>query len=316
MLDEHAAQSAVAQRSEIKRDLDRMAAAALGWIRRNMAYLDPASPAELPTTPKVKGTLELALLRMIWARLWPDDPGLAEATALLRKIWDSPGFAKMVAADPAWYRQYGLSYGALAPPGVTSGYHREVLRDLADRGFLEPRRKSPHLHLECRYYADLAGAGHRFSSYAELYAASILARRMAALPVTMQEAVEITHTIFYISDFGFADPGLAERERERQLRMACELTEYCLRCNEWDTAAEFVLTQYCLGGDPMTSPSGVAGIRLLQRLQRPDGALPGRSADRQAGESATPVEFFRKAYHTTLVTAIVAMIVSAAPRSS
>jgi hypothetical protein len=49
---------------------------------------------------------------------------------------------------------------------------------------------------------------------------------------------------------------------------------------------------------------------MLAEVQTPGGAIPGPSAGRRADESATPVEFFRKAYQATLVTALAALIVS------
>src|SRR6266545_8059112 len=86
----------------VKDDLDSLAAGVLHWIRRNLEFLDPASPAELPTTPKVKATLELAQFCRIWGRLRPDDDGLDEVTAFVRKFWESPDFLHQVVAKPKW----------------------------------------------------------------------------------------------------------------------------------------------------------------------------------------------------------------------
>ena len=50
----------------------------------------------------------------------------------------------------------------------------------------------------------------------------------------------------------------------------------------------------------------------LLRAQAPDGSVPGRSAALRAEEGDSSAEYFRKAYHTTLVTALMALIVSSA----
>ena len=104
---------------EVRDDLDRLSAGALHWIRHNIKFLDLESPIKLPTTPKVKAILELALLCLIWDRLRPGDDGLAEVTAFVRKIWQSPDCPQLIAADPTWAQHHALIYAAVPPPGVT-----------------------------------------------------------------------------------------------------------------------------------------------------------------------------------------------------
>jgi hypothetical protein len=295
-------------------DLDGLLAGTLNWVRLNMGFLDPKNPNEIRTAPKVKALIELAMFRHYWARLRPGDDRIDEVAAFIRRVWEEPDLPRMVADDPSWSRQFGLSYGAVAPPGITSEAPRATLAALAESGYLAPRRKSPYLHIESRYFADLAGIDHRYDSYAALYAASHLAGRAAALPMAAEDAYNITHTIFYLTDFGLRDCGLAPDERERAYRMICELTEHYVESAEWELAAEFTLAQLGLGADPLRTPSGVACFRQLRQAQLANGAIPGRAAARRADESASAIGFFRTAYHPTLATALISMIVSAAPR--
>jgi hypothetical protein len=302
MLDEDASHFVMA-RSE----LGELAAGVLHWIPRNLGFLDPAS-TDLPPTSKVKAALELALFCRIWARLRPADDGLAEVAAMVRRIWQSPDFSRQVTADPAWARQYALIYAALAPPGLTGSLHQAAVEEPAD--------ESPYLRLETRYYAELAGIGHQIESYAELFASSILAGPATALPISKRRAYNITHTVFYLSDFGLRDPGLARAERERALGLVCQLTDHFVRDDQWDLGGELALTQFCLGGNPADTPSGVAAIKRLRQIQLPNGAIPARSAAQLPGSSATAVELFWKAYHTTLVAGLLSLVVSFAPRNS
>jgi hypothetical protein len=294
-----------------RRDLDRLSAGALHWIRRNLEFLDPSGAgAGLPTTPRVKAILQLAQLCHCWSRVRPGDEGLGEVTAILQRICGQPEFPRHMAADPGFARQYRLMYAALAPAGTADWFHQAALARLAADGDLARIGKSPYLRLETRYYADLAGVSHGIESYAELYESSILARRAAALPVTDADACNITHTVFYLSGFGFRDPGLAPGDRERALHIACQLTDHYVQRDEWDLAGKLLLTQFCLGADPVRTTSGAAGIQGLLQAQAPGGAIPGRSAAQKAGDCATAVEFFRKAYQTTVVTALASLIIS------
>src|SRR5690606_29279116 len=55
--------------------LARLSAGARSWISRNAHYLDPEASG-IPVTPKVKASLELALLYRIWKKTRPEDEEL------------------------------------------------------------------------------------------------------------------------------------------------------------------------------------------------------------------------------------------------
>lgn len=291
--------------------MESLAAGALQWIRLHSGYLDsPSGRAELPVTPRVKALLQLAALRRSWERAAPADPGLAEVTATVEQVWRSPDHPALLIAEPRYAWQFRLMYGALAPPGLSDGPHRAVLAEVVAGGHLTPSRKSAFLHLETRYYAELAGVEHRLHSYPDLYRASRLARHRDGRPVTELDVCDVTHTVFHLSDFGFRDPGLSGDALEHARDRVRRLTEDCVRNGDWDLTAKLVLAQHCLGLDPLATPSGAAGLRLLAGVQSPGGAIPGRSSGDRADTAETTVEFFRKAYQSTLVTALTALTVA------
>lgn len=291
--------------------LDQLRTGALGWVRRNAGYLDsPSASAELPSTPRAKAFLQLAQLCRSWARVAPDDPGLDEVAALIQRVWRRPELPDVLAAEPRFARQYGLMYGALAPAPAAAGPHQAVLARLAADGYLSSPGKSPYLRLETRYYADMAGVDHEIESYPELYGSSLLARRMTAVPVTEDEACNITHTIFYLSDYGSRDPGVDGSELAWAQRIVIELTGHYVQRDEWDHAGKFLLAQFCLGVNPAGTPSGAACIRMLAQIQEPSGAIPGRSIRLVPDPAATVVQRFRKAYQPTLMAALMSLMIS------
>ncbi|MFH7599677.1 hypothetical protein WDV06_31945 [Streptomyces racemochromogenes] len=199
--------------------------------------------------------------------------------------------------------------GGGAPAGPTTDAPRTLLARLAAEDYLTPDRKPPFLHLEARYYADLARAPHRFAPYEELYEASPLPLA-ATLPVADLDACQVAHTLFYLSDFGLCDLFLPEAERARALRVVERLTDHCVGLGDWDVVPKLMIAQFCLGADPLRTPSGAAGLRMLASAQAPDGAIPGRSAGERLPADATPVEYFRKSYKVTLVVALMTLIVT------
>lgn len=299
--------TAVAEAEEVeaaRRGMRRLSEGARRWMVGSLRYLAPDFP-DLPVTPKAKACLELALLRRLWDRVRPTDEGLAEVSAAVDAIWADPDFPDQVAAAPGYFRQYGLIYGALAPPGATR--HRATLEQLAPGGRLATYGKSPYLRLETRYYADLAGLDHQFESYRVLYERSELANLTEVSP-DIEEAYRVTHTLFHLTDFGARPPQLTEAERRHALGIVDRLTDHFIAVEHWDLTAELLLSQHCLGQDPTRTRSGAAGVRALLGVQTADGRIPARFAAQRPPEASPPVSLFRFAYHTTLVTALASMI--------
>jgi len=309
-----AAGGAAGRRAGVLDDLDVLSTGTLGWIRHNIKLLDPSSADELPATLKVKSFLELAQLCRLWARFRPDDDGLDELTSFVRDIWQRSDFSRLVAADISSDRLFALVYGALAPAGVTTGFHRAALAKLVANGDLTAHGKLPYARLETRYYAELAGVGHGIESYPELYAASILAKLVTSGPIsiTVMDAYALTHTIWYLTDFGFRDPVLTYEDRERVLQVLGRLTRFCIQSNKWDLLGEFLLAQFCLGGNPDNCSSMVVGIARLRQIQLANGAIPGRSAEEQPAKSATMVDQFQKCYHPTLQAGLASLAIFSA----
>lgn len=305
--------------------LEQLSCGALDWLGRNLDHFDPFSAsAPSATHGKAKAALELALLCHCAARTEHAPEALSGAIALVRKLWQDPDFPPLFDEIPAHASTYGLIYAALAPDGIDGTECQATLARLSP-DLLSPHGKSAYRGIEIRYYADKAGVRHGMEPYAELLPRSPLVALPSATaeapaspdtaPLATPEAYALTHTAFYLGDFGRAAPGLTGSALAHARALVARMLDHCVGHDRWDLAAELVLTQFILGSEPLRTPSGAAAVECLVRAQRPDGAIPGRSAALQAPPSAPAGEFFRKAYHTTLVTALMALIVSS-PRLS
>ncbi|WP_406055557.1 hypothetical protein OG462_07130 [Streptomyces sp. NBC_01077] len=311
--------------------LEQLSAGALDWLGGNLDLFDPFSAgARSATHGKAKAALELGLLCHRAVRPNDSSDPLSGAAALVRKLWQDPEFPRLFDDIPAYTSTYRLIYAALAPDGIDDTHCRAALA-LLGPDLLSPRGKSPYRRVEIRYYADKAGVRHGIEPYAELLPQSPLvghhtagptdaASKDAVEPLTTPQAYALTHTAFYLGDFGRVAPGIVDGVLEHARDLVRRMLLHCVEHDRWDLAAELVLTQFVLGEDPLRTPSGAAAVECLVRAQRPDGAIPARSAALMASPSATvptPAgEFFRKAYHTTLVTALMASIVSSSRRPS
>ncbi len=291
--------------------LDVLLAGSLRWVRGNSGYLDSASGrAELPPMPRVKAILQLALLHYHWAKVRPADEGRAGIAAFIEEIWQRPEFIRLIAEDLRFAQTFGLMYGALVPAGSNGGLREGMLAKLAADGFLSPDGKSAYDCLATRYYADLAGVSHGFAPYLELYQSSPLGSNAALDRPLELDVCNVTHTVFYLSHFGFRDTGLDLVGRIRVLGILSRLTEHCVARSEWDLTGKLMLAQHCLGGDPLDTALGKQALDLIAQAQVPSGGFPGRSSAQRVPESATALEFFRKSYQTTVTIALMSLILS------
>jgi hypothetical protein len=290
--------------------LSDLAERAVQWLGRNLQFFDPLSPrSPLPVRRSIRAAIELALLCRVWTKLKPANDVLYEATALLEKIWARPEFPLLIDMHGGAYADiHRLTYAALAPVGAREDLREAALARLNADGYLLPLAKSPYRQLEVRYFADLAKAEHGMEPYRDLAGNSLLAR-LPASPVGQNEAYLLTHAVFYLSDFGRCDLDLPSDVRDRAERFTRSMLDSCVRQNLWDLTAELIVATALLGRGSADSPSGQAGIQCLARAQLDNGAIPGASAADRALPSQTTAEFFCKAYHTTLVTVMMALIV-------
>ncbi|MFI0944089.1 DUF6895 family protein [Streptomyces sp. NPDC021020] len=292
-------------------DLEQLSAGTLGWVVENLDYFDPfGADARTPGLGRAKAALELALLCHCWSRQDGHDARLDKANALLRTVWRHPGFPGLLTAEPEAAAVYRLVAAALAPHGVDpwTGGAPPTPEDLTPEGLL------PYRRLELRFYADKAGVHHTIEPYEDLVGKNVLVTLPAAPagrppepPVTIPRAYALTHSASYLSDFGRTAPGLTPDALTAAADLLDRQLEHCVRHSWWDLAAELVTARHCLGGRPLDTAVGAAAVRCLADAQLPGGALPGRTAaDRD--DVSGPL-LFAKAYHTTLVTALMTVLV-------
>lgn len=303
--------SAEAGGGTVAGNLARLSAGALDWLRHNLGFFNPYSAgAQLSGYRKAKAALELRLLHYCWDGLHPADASLADVDDLIMTLWQLPDFQRLVTSRPDHPAYYALIYAAMAPAGIDYELRDATLAMLQAERYLSGAGQSPLMRLQTRYFADKAGVEHEIEPYEELIEQSILVK-LPAGPVTIQQAYSITHASFFLSDYSRKSPGLDPGRLARAVQLADRMLNYCAGRDMWDLSAELVITLSCLGVDPVSSYSGAAAIRCLARAQLPSGAIPGRSAGQQADEPTSPADFFfGRAYHTTLMTALIPLIVA------
>ena len=159
---------------------------------------------------------------------------------------------------------------------------------------------------------DICGFQHRMPSYRDLYRQTLLSALPPAAMVTNLDIYCMTHSVFYLTDFGSHSAPLSKRCNVATVELAETLLLLAVLSGDMDLVAELLLAVSCLGSPP--GETSQAAWSALVRSQLPDGAIAGPWFDPNGMSSMSPDQArktsFEHCYHTT-VAALLAWSVGA-----
>jgi hypothetical protein len=283
---------------------------ASAWLRRELRSFDPRGQNTDLDEARRTALAELALLCLLLRRLPPgagDYGWLVEpATQLLVRAFRRKEVHSFLFEGPvAAFAGHLLIWLAL-PPEIAEGIvTRSELQTLLDKRNVTRVERTPTRLLELRYLLDLADLRHKLPGWRALYRGTLAASRPVTESLEPSDIYAITHTIFYVTDFG-REPAraLSGAERARLIQLTDELQERMIRARHWDLVAELILTRCCLA-EPRSRADG-AGWEALARAQAAEGAFLSPAAQHLVESLASGPEerrelIFLASYHTCLV---------------
>jgi hypothetical protein len=144
-----------------------------------------------------------------------------------------------------------------------------------------------------------------------LYQTTTLARAHCIAYLNRDDAYSITHTIFYLTDFGNRPLPFDDYEKTRIKEIVEALLIHYWRTSYWDLVGELLINLECL---KMTNSICYTGSsNAFQRAWLEDGAVPPHPIESEADSgdatsndkrSDAAVASFWRHYHTTLVGAL------------
>jgi len=288
--------------------------ASADWITNHLQFFSAkfgADPGEL----NVKGLGELALT-YAWMHRWsgrlesisaPINAALNRWRAFVAQECENAMFAELPRKRPAQGCFLLFAYLCLRSTGYRWSYHEETLRRMHRRGFPAASEALPYRVLDREYILWMSGWLEREPPWRSLYRRTCMGRARTAFYLDYVSAYSVTHTIFYMTDFGHRPPSFAEKELAR----IQDLVEYLLihywRLGNWDLVGELLINLECLGVAADSSIYAECST-AFQSVWLDDGALPPDAANPGvAKHSHSPLEaaaLFKRHYHTTLVGAL------------
>ena len=227
-------------------------------------------------------------------------------------IYHLPLFRDRLVRNPSDFIPQAMIVVALRATGFLKGdYECCLVQQIIDNTNVCLLERPPYALLELRHLLDLGRFSHRLSSYGVLYRASIAAKLTkfsSLVSISDRDAYSVTHTLFFLSDFGFQSiKTISPAAMKRILPFIEILLGMYIQAGDWDLVGELMLSCHCLRS--VESEFYRLGWRALIEAQWDDGAVPGPYYDHsKAGEKKGEElrdYFFSTCYHTTLVSALV-----------
>lgn len=298
--------------------LHRFYQRACDWINQHLErfnpriYEDESNPISLYQT---KAVGELGLLCMLYHRSRRGQivPQVAHFLQFINTLWQYPEFKERIVRRPEYFQIYAMIYVVLQQCNVIDDTYRATIQRILDQGYVTATETTPMRLLDRRHLLDCGSFIHGLPSYEELYQWTLLKRTPPVFSLTDTDVYAITHTLFYITDFGrgTAPPMFAEEHLATVRWMVEILLGLYLRRQHWDLVGELLLSCYCLHWYPDIIFE-LAWEGLLA-AQLSDGAVPGpRFSEEQCSElddSQRSQYRFEQNYHTTIVSAIVGFVI-------
>jgi hypothetical protein len=161
--------------------------------------------------------------------------------------------------------------------------------------------------MDLSYTLGKAHINHNIPTLSKLYWDTLLSRNPHPLFLSTDDVYDITHVIFYLSDFGFKNIRAIDGHRVAEIQwIISTLVALYLQVRNWDILAELLISCHCLQFYPRPLYE-VAWASLLSS-QRSDGSFSGPLFIENNLEGMNFLQsrqhIFSHNYHTTLVTAM------------
>ena len=269
-------------------DVERRFGASLRWLNSELHGFSLPDTAK-PSGASVKALSELAIayawLVQCRNRLSPLANCAALETSL--ELWrrfiigecQKRTYAESARRYPAQAFNLLVCYLALRSSGYRSTYHEQTLRLVHRWGYPAITETVPYRVLNNQYFLWKSGLTRHEPSWQTLYKRTILARAHCIAYLDRDDAYSITHTLFYLTDFGNRPLPLPDSDRIRIKEIVEALLIHYWRTSDWDLVGELLINLECLNMGKSVCYTGSANA--FQRAWLKNGAVPPHPIERE-----------------------------------
>ncbi|MDJ0719487.1 MAG: hypothetical protein QNJ54_35590 [Prochloraceae cyanobacterium] len=222
----------------------------------------------------------------------------------LVQVCENTAYSEMPRKNPAQAFNYLIPYFFLRGTGYRSSYHEATLRYLQKWGYPKTTEVIPFRQLDRQYVLWKSGLQKRLPNWISLYANTTAACHRSSIYLDDASVYSITHTLFYLTDFGGQTAPLSDSEVKRLITTVESLLVHYWRCKNWDILGELLINLLNLNCKESNLIADAS--RTFREAAQEDGAIPANHTVQaqlasQSNDASRPDLEFSYCYHTTLV---------------
>jgi hypothetical protein len=284
---------------------------ALGWIGSNLHRLDSILDRnDYEFYLKVTG--ELILLCGLYHRRFGQlNKQLTECIAYARRLLNELDYEDQILRKPAQFLPYSVMYASLRDCGLDDEKLGSAVKKAIDRNYLSAMDLKAFQKMDLRYSLNRWNFEHGMPTLQELSISTPISSSCNPVYFQLKDLYSLTHSVFYLSDFGFDTvKSLTEEQTSTLLWTISALLGIRMTSKDLDLSSEFLLCCQCLKKFP--DPVFWLAWNQLLSGQEIDGSIRGPLFDEKKFQEIGPDHrgkyYFEENYHTTFVAAIVSFL--------
>jgi hypothetical protein len=249
-----------------------IAARSLKWIEANSSFFKHFHNLRLDEFSQT-AIAELALLCVLLKRSQRRELNSKIETFLdlIERVYRCPRFHESIYRNKQAFAGHLIVWIALSDRCSDLIIPRQKIQLMIDGGSITSIERVPYRTLELRYLLDLGGFRHNLPSEKTVFRLTTLAGLVDAIHLLDSDIYNMTHTVFYLTDFGRRTSHALSRNRSHTLRLLETLLGMSIHAHNWDLVAELILSIKCLGEHDNLWIK--FGWNALSKFQRQDGTI-------------------------------------------
>jgi hypothetical protein len=288
---------------------------ALSWIKERKQLFNPLYHTNIRQIKMaIKASAELAMVcALARDNNHRSNPfGYRELMLFLwHEVFQQEALQEYLLDNPNGLPTFGM-YASFRRSGFEDESYRSRLKWILSQGYMQAVEAPASAHMDFLYsliVGDLS-VDEAKMRLDEMYTRSLLAQHPPLLPLTKSDSYAITHTLFFLTDFGRRSLHRFSDQDAGYFGQALpRLLDFYVRRQNWDLSAELLIGMFVT--DLCKLPAYRNGWHLLLSAQNVDGSFTGPDLEEVRGPEpatlvGTPSEeeagwtLFSENYHTTL----------------
>lgn len=279
---------------------------ALDWVTTNLQRFNPLYKDTSVPYPQYQTCLaELSLLCYQLDKSKIEIPEIDKYIDFIAEVYNEPTiYMYPFNVDNRAFIGHLIIWLTLNQRGIDHPISKEKIQKFINESNICSIKRPAFRNLELRYFLEDGNFIHGLQDDDDIFRDTYLGNCLVA-PNNFQDIYDITHTAFYITDFGRYKYNKFFNNVEDTVILMQQTIDFAIKTGNWDLLSELILACQCMNLLDRIDTERI--FKVLEVVQDNEGFIPGLNFAREELDHMFDKEIhaeylFLRCYHPTLVT--------------